>query len=243
MANTVSDHTRATALDPLAEQILTLIHRRGLRLGDLMPTELELIEELSVSRNSVREAVRALRALGIVDIRHGHGTFVGDASLHALSPALTFRALTERSPDDLRGLRDLVDIRELVEVGVIERLAGRLPEATLDRLSILCDEMERTDLDPDVDREFHRTLYAELDNPLVGQLVDVFWDSYHAAQAALTMPPTADSTRTVAQHRAVVAALRTGDTEAVCAAMTDHFADIKQRLGDAVSTTAGGPER
>ncbi|WP_255615491.1 MULTISPECIES: FadR/GntR family transcriptional regulator [unclassified Saccharopolyspora] len=42
-----------------------------------MPTELELIELLGVSRNSVREAVRSLRALGIVDVRHGHGTVVG----------------------------------------------------------------------------------------------------------------------------------------------------------------------
>src|SRR5690625_3907158 len=92
MTSTIGDHYRRKALDPLAEQILTLIHARGLRVGDSMPTELELIEELSVSRNSIREAVRSLRALGIVDIRHGHGTFVGEAPLHALSPALTFRA-------------------------------------------------------------------------------------------------------------------------------------------------------
>lgn len=230
MTGTVSGNPGQTALDPLAEQILSLIHARGLRVGDAMPTELELIDELAVSRNSVREAVRALRALGIVDIRHGHGTFVGDASLRALSPALTFRALADRSAGDLHGLRDLVDIRELVEVGVIDRLAGKLPADTLDRLGALCDEMERTDLDPDVDREFHRTLYAALDNPLVGQLVDVFWDSYRAAHAALTLPGTADSAHTVAQHRAIVAALRTGDADGVRVAMMEHFADIKHRL-------------
>lgn len=229
MTGTIGEHTRP-GLDPLAEQILTLIHQRGLRVGDSMPTELELINELSASRNSVREAVRALRALGIVDIRHGHGTFVGDAPLHALSPALTFRALADRSSEDLRGLRDLVDIRELVEVGVIDRLVGTLPEATLNHLADLCDEMERTHLDPDVDREFHRTLYAALDNPLVGQLVDVFWDSYHAAQSALTLPAATDNTHTVAQHRAIVDALRSGDREQLRTAMLEHFTDIKNRL-------------
>ncbi|GAB2737372.1 FadR/GntR family transcriptional regulator [Salinifilum aidingensis] len=230
MTSTIGEHPRRAALDPLAEQILTLIHERGLRVGDSMPTELELIEELSVSRNSVREAVRALRALGIVDIRHGHGTFVGEAPLHALSPALTFRALADRSSEDLGGLRDLVDIRELVEVGVVERLVGALPDETLDHLAALCDEMERTDLDPDVDREFHRTLHARLDNPLVGQLVDVFWDSYHAAEDALTLPAAADSARTVAQHRAIVEALRAGDSRQLRTAMLEHFADIKDRL-------------
>lgn len=219
---------RGPVLDPLAERILAIIHQRGLGVGDPIPTELELIDELAVSRNSVREAIRGLRALGIVDIRHGFGTFVGDASLGALSPSLTFRALT--TGDDLRGLRDLVDLRELVEVGVIDRVVGTLPEATLDRLAELCERMAETDLDPDVDREFHRTLYAVLDNPLVGQLIDVFWDAYRAAHAALTLPGNTNTAHTVAQHAAIVTALRTGDPAAARAAMTAHFTDIKNRL-------------
>lgn len=230
MTETTNGHPQRTALDPLAEKILALIHERGLRAGDPMPTELELIDALSVSRNSVREAVRGLRALGIVDIHHGYGTFVGGASLQALSPALTFRALADASPGDLRGLRNLVDLRELVETGVADRLVGSLSEPDLHRLETLCDEMARTELEPDVDREFHQRLYAALDNPLVGQLVDVFWDAYHAAQSALTLPAVGDSAHTVAQHRAIVAALRAGDTAALRAAMLEHFSDIKHRL-------------
>jgi DNA-binding FadR family transcriptional regulator len=147
-----------------------------------------------------------------------------------LSPSLTVRALTTGSPDDLTGLCDLVDIRELVEVGVVDRLAGGLSTDTLDHLDALCDRMAATDLDPDADREFHRTLYAVLDNPLVGQLVDLFWDSYRAAHAELTLPDSADPAAIVTQHRAIVAALRTGDGTAARAAMTAHFADIKARL-------------
>lgn len=230
MTETTNGHPQRTALDPLAEKILALIHERGLRVGDPMPTELELIDALSASRNSVREAIRGLRALGIVDIRHGYGTFVGGASLQALSPALTFRALADVSPGDLRGLRNLVDLRELVEIGVVDRLAGSLSEIDLDRLDSLCDRMARTNLDPDVDREFHQRLYAAIENPLVGQLVDVFWDSYHAAQSALTLPAASDTAHTVAQHRAIVAALRAGDTAALHATMLEHFSDIKHRL-------------
>lgn len=229
MAKTASEPAASPILDPLARQILDLIHTLELRVGDLMPTELELADRLAVSRNSVREAIRALRTLEIVDIRHGHGTFVGGASLRAFSPSLTFQALTDRAPNELRGLRNLADIRELVETGVVERLAGTLPAATLDRLWALCDEMERTGLDPAVDREFHRTLYSGAENPLVEQLVDVFWHSYHAAEAELAMPP-ADNADTVAQHRAIVRALRSEDAPAARVAMRDHFADIKNRL-------------
>lgn len=113
---------------------------------------------------------------------------------------------------------------------MIDRLVGTLTEETLEHLTALCDEMERTNLGPDVDRHFHRTLYATLDNPLVGQLVDVFWDSYHAAQTVLTLSAATDSAHTVAQHRAIVDALRSGDSHRLRTAMLEHFADIKNRL-------------
>lgn len=242
MTRTVVTGGPAGVLDPLAGRILALIHERGLRVGDPIPTELELIDELAVSRNSVREAIRALRALGIVEIRHGHGTFVGDASLHVLSPSLAFRALAGPDTDPLQGLRHLVDIRELVEVGVVDRLAGALDRVTLDRMAALCDEMAATDLDPAVDREFHRILYSQLDNPLVGQLVDLFWDAYRAARTGITLPDTASAAHTVAAHRAIVAALRTGDRDAARHAMSAHFADIKRRLRppEAGRTSAAG---
>ncbi|HWD04089.1 MAG TPA: FadR/GntR family transcriptional regulator [Amycolatopsis sp.] len=218
--------------DPLAAEILRLIRDRGLRAGDPMPTELELIDHLSVSRNTVREAIRGLRALGIVEIRHGHGTFVGDGSLAVLAPSLVFRTLAH---GDAGGLLNLVDIRELVEVGTMDALAGSLSGETLSHLDSLCDEMVRTSLDPAVDREFHRTLYAGLSNPLVGQLVDLFWDSYHAASAALTLPPDAsNAVRTAEQHRAIVSALRAAQPGEARTAMTEHFADIRQRLAQLI---------
>ncbi|GAA3362901.1 FadR/GntR family transcriptional regulator [Saccharopolyspora gregorii] len=220
---------RRPALDPLPERVLELIHDRGLRPGDPMPTELELIELLGVSRNSVREAVRSLRALGIVDVRHGHGTVVGEASLHVLSPSLAFRAVA--GGDDLAGLRNLIEVRELIEVGVAGRLAGELDESTLDRLDALCTAMDETELDPETDREFHRLLYARVDNPLIGQLVDVFWDAYRTAHDALSAPGPAEKAETVRLHSAIVEALRAGDAAAAREAMAAHFAEINHRLG------------
>jgi DNA-binding FadR family transcriptional regulator len=67
---------RVRAGAALEERIVELIHERGLTPGAAMPTEPQLMDLLGASRNSVREAIRALQALGIVDIRHGYGTFV-----------------------------------------------------------------------------------------------------------------------------------------------------------------------
>ncbi|WP_020500420.1 FadR/GntR family transcriptional regulator [Sciscionella marina] len=215
-----------TALDPLPRRILGLIQERGLRTGDPMPTELELIDQLAVSRNTVREAIRSLRALGIVEIRHGHGTFVGEASLHTLSPSLTFRALS----GDIEGLRNLVEVRALIEIGTIRRLAGELEAATLDRLDELCTRMEQVELHAEADRQFHHTLYAGLDNPLIGQLVDLFWTAYLDARAGMRVPESSATDCVADNHRAILAALRTGDPEAASQAMAAHFADLQHRL-------------
>lgn len=234
VAFAVAGRSRAAALDPLAEQILQLIRERGLRVGDVVPTELELIEKLAVSRNSVREAMRALRTLGIVEVRHGHGTYVADVPLPALSPSLAFRALVEPDEDRLKGLRNLVDVRELVEVGVIDRLVGRVPAEILAELEELCEKMAASQLDPQFDREFHRTLFACLDNPLIGQLADLFWDAYLAARDGMDLePPPAATGHTVTLHRQILAALRSGDAVAAHDATVEHFTELKQRLAAA----------
>ncbi len=225
-----------STLGPLSQRILELIRERGLRAGDPVPTELELIEALAVSRNSVREALRPLRTLGIIEVRHGYGTVVGEPSLRVLSPSLVFRAVTTAA-HQLDELRNLVEIRELIETGVVERLAGGVRSSTLDALDESCERMANSELDPEADREFHRTLYSDVDNPLVGQLIDVFWDAYNAANTELDAPEDQETERTIGRHRAIVAALRSGDGAAARSAMGEHFAEIKRRL-DAARTAA-----
>src|SRR5690625_7067445 len=88
------------------EAIKDLILAEGLRPGDPMPTESALCERLGISRSSVREAIRTLSSLDIVEVRHGHGTFVGGLSLAPLVNGLDFRARAE-SHDELRTLRQV----------------------------------------------------------------------------------------------------------------------------------------
>ena len=80
---------------------------RGLKPGDALPTKAELCDTLGVSRSSVREAIRTLSTLDIVDVRHGHGTYVGPMSLDPRVEALVFRGVL--SPDgSFEALREVV---------------------------------------------------------------------------------------------------------------------------------------
>ncbi len=234
---TRGDRSPVPALDPMSQRILDVIHHRGLGPGDPIPTEPELVEVLAVSRNSVREAIRPLRALGIVEVRRGHGTVVAEPSLRVLSPSLAFRVIAGASRSDgadpLDELRHLVEVRELIETGAAERLAQEVDAATVDRLAELCDVMSREGLDPEVDREFHRLLYSTVDNPLIGQLVDVFWDAYRDASGVLDAPSREAAEDTAARHRFIVDALRGGDAEALRSAMSTHFTEIKRRIDTA----------
>src|SRR5687767_14274056 len=79
--------------------VVQLILDRRLAPGAPLPTEAELMADLGVSRNSVREALKALQALDIVEIRHGYGTYVRHASMTPLVDGLTFRALARHDHD------------------------------------------------------------------------------------------------------------------------------------------------
>ncbi|MCF6469394.1 FadR family transcriptional regulator [Nonomuraea sp. MG754425] len=211
----------------LQERIVALIHERGLAAGSPMPTEVQLMELLGASRNSVREAVRALQALGIVEIRHGHGTFVGRAPLDALTSSFAFRVRS--GPDGIRALQDLVEVRELLETGLIGQVAQSTSAPRLAALEALASGMDR---DREADRAFHALLYDSCGNELVLQLIGLFWDVYHEVEPTLG-PPEERTAEIAVNHRRIVAALRARDAEAAREAMRLHFRDVKARIARA----------
>jgi DNA-binding FadR family transcriptional regulator len=215
----------------LQEAIKDLIVRRGLAPGSLLPTETELMAELSVSRHPLREAIKALQALGIVDIRHGLGTFVGTPSFSPLEAGLTFHTHLSLH-GDLRDIRDLLQIREVLETGLVREVLAQVADADFDALEQAVSTMEREAAEgrysPDADWLFHSTLYAPLRNDLISDLLRVFWSVFDKANAQL---PRAETPQlAAAAHRKILTALRDGDPRVLTAAMADHFNDIRERI-------------
>jgi DNA-binding FadR family transcriptional regulator len=214
----------------IRDEITALILARGLRSGDPLPTETELVETLGVSRNSVREALKALQALDIVEIRHGHGTYVGRLSLDPLADGLTFRALHDIGRE-LRSMEEIVEVREALEGALIRRVAGG--GADLPALDEVIRRMEERAAAGATfaaeDREFHDLLYRSLDNALVTQLLQAFWDVFHRVNHRLGVTDP-DPMETVRKHRAIVTALRERDVEGATAAMAEHFRNLDARV-------------
>ncbi|MGP6170417.1 FadR/GntR family transcriptional regulator [Microbacterium sp. A204] len=217
-----------------ADQIKQLILTRGLKPGDPMPTEAELCETLDVSRSSVREAIRTLSTLDIVDVRHGHGTYVGGMSLDPMVETLVFRGVL--SPEkSLDALRDVVEVRLALDLSMAERVvAAGAAEHELPELDELVDEMVdkagRGEYFLEADRAFHTRLFDSTGNRLVGQLVGAFWDVHTAVLPQLGIAPPADIHQTAKAHGDMLDAVRSGDVEAYRHAVIDHYKPLQRVL-------------
>ena len=214
--------------EEITQRIIDLIVERELPAGAPMPTELSLMEDLGVSRNSIREAIKALQALGIVEIRHGYGTFVGSASSDSLRTWLLFRTRA-RGATDAGRLRDLLELRELLETELTRRVAADHRPELVDELQARVTRMRRKGADAaGADREFHDLICAEAGFDLARELTGLFRDVYRIAESELG-GPASSATATAKRHQAIVDALVEHDPDAAAEAVHRHFDEVRKR--------------
>ncbi|MGP9538723.1 FadR/GntR family transcriptional regulator [Brachybacterium sp. AOP43-C2-M15] len=219
------------------DRIQDLILAEGLVPGDPMPTESDLCARLAISRSSVREAMRTLASLDIVEVRHGHGTFVGQLSLAPLVDGLLFRARLDDG-NDLRALREVVELRIALDLSVADQLVELYRDSTNPELEGLVEQMRELASAgrpfPEADAAFHTALFSRLGNGLLRQLAQAFWEIHTAAVPLLQVPPAEDILDTVDAHHAMLTALEAGDANAYRDAVVEHYRPLGRVL-DAAS--------
>lgn len=213
-----------TAQPSVLEAMQEFLIHHGFSPGDRLPTEATFTVELGVSRYAVREAVRALEALGIVEVKHGQGTFLRGGSLDGLGNALTFwsRLSPSGDPDTLRLI---ADVRKALEARLISEVVPLHTEESLAELEETVHEMEthalRGTLSPAADRRFHELLYQPLNNWVLNSILHAFWDTLR--RVSETSALDGDPPRIAQQHRAILEALRRRNIEEVNQATDEHF--------------------
>jgi DNA-binding FadR family transcriptional regulator len=216
----------------IRDQVKAYILEHDLKEGDPLPNEPTLMAQLGVGRHPLREAMKALQAVGIIEIRHGYGTYVGSASLQSLEDGLSFR-MSQSMAGDLRDVRNALEVRQALEVGLAEEVVAEFAERGTDELDEIVARMEakaaRGEYFPDEDWAFHQALYEPLGNSLVIDLLSVFWRTFAKVDARLpgARYSAADAAR---WHRDLLEALKRGVPADFARSMKDHFVGIQTRF-------------
>jgi len=216
--------------DEISKTIVNLIVERGLPPGAPMPTELSLMRDIGVSRNSIREAIKALQALEIVEVRHGYGTFVGAAGSEALQTWLLFRTRSRGATDRGR-LRDLLEVREIIETELTRRVAREHRPELIGQLESCVARMRRKDPEDAslADREFHDLICAEAGFDLARELIGLFWDVYRTAERELG-GPASTPIKTARRHQLIIDALVSKDPDRASESVQRHFDEVRMRV-------------
>ena len=215
----------------MLDAIRAFILDNKLQAGDPLPPETELARQLGVSRNSVREAVKAMESLGILETRRGSGLFVRAFSFDPLLENLLYGLLF-----DLRELAELLEIRRVLETGLVDSAMRAMPHAAVESLGMvvvaMTERAKRGENFADEDRRFHQVLFESLGNQTLLKLLDVFWLTYREASRHSDMH-NPDPIQTAQDHAAIYDAVVAGDADEARAALGRHYAGITRRLAQA----------
>lgn len=228
--------TAVTGSGSRASQVITNVKRMiasgELQAGDRLPIEKVLATKWGVSRGSLREGVRALATLGVLETRQGDGTYVTQLDPMSLLSPLGFYS-------ELRGAgqaADLLAVRRVLETESASLAAIRMSDAEVDRLAEILSSIDEVlasdEVDPeafiDADAEFHRGIAAASGNPALAALIESLVS--RTLRARLWRAFTERDSLGVAhsEHRDILVALRAHDPERARIRMAAHLLGVEE---------------
>jgi DNA-binding FadR family transcriptional regulator len=215
--------------DEAIEKIKSMILSGALRAGDKLPREADLAADLGLSRSSLREAVRALSLVNILDVRQGDGTYVTSLQVPLLLEALSFIVDFHRDATVLEFLR----VRRILEPAATAMAAERIND---DGVVALRELLDRLGPYPEVeelvanDLEFHRGIAAWSGNAVLCSLLETLSGPTTRARVWRGLTQSGATERTLAEHRAILDALSAHDPEVARSWATVHIAGVEEWL-------------
>ena len=216
---------RNKVYEEVAKQIERLILKK-LKPGDKLPAERELAEMLHVSRGSIRDAIRGLELLGLVEPRQGSGTIVrhntADSSENPFATALKRR-------QEMVG--ELLDFRRMLEPPLAARAATHASEEEICELEAILQRQQEKQRQGDAavaeDAEFHYNVALASGNSVVLKVIDILMDLLRETRAR-SLQVGGRAQKSLDGHRRILAAIKHRDSEAAKTAMRRHIEDVEE---------------
>lgn len=212
---------RITVSEEIAKKVLEMINTGMLKPGDKLPSERDLMDQLRVSRSSIREALRSLSLMGLLETRPGDGTYVGDHLVGFLAGQLEWSQLLSK-----RDIVELLEVRDPLEIQAAGLAAQRSTPATIATLreAVAAYRNPNASVEArfDADMLLHNTIAAMSGNRLLIYLLSVIRESLREYVLENRMR---FSIRTSAgdDHQRLVEAIQAGDELRARAVMAQHL--------------------
>ena len=211
--------------EEIVRQVKAMIAEGRLKGGDRLPPERDLAEKFVVSRTSVREALRALESLGLIEIRPGEGTFVREVSIDALVGPLALLLTSHRE-----AIVELFEARRLLEPALAALAAARATRDEIQEMERILEEQAKeiaagkTGLAQDA--AFHTAIGAAAHNRAITRIAHAIMDLLtQSREESLNTPGR--PTRSHQDHRRILTAITARDERAARQAMLDHVEAVE----------------
>ena len=218
---------RDKVYEGVAKQIERLILKK-LQPGDKLPSERELAESLGVSRSSIRDAIRSLELMGMVEPRQGAGTIVCETSPDSLVNPLA-NALKRK--EDLIG--ELFDFRKMLEPQLAARAATRASPDAISEMEVILERQEeklhRGESGVVEDSEFHYAIALAAGNSVVLKVLDTLMDLLRDSRER-SLQVQGRPQKSLAGHQRILRAIKRRDARAAKVAMRRHIENVEQIL-------------
>jgi GntR family transcriptional repressor for pyruvate dehydrogenase complex len=222
------DLARPSRSVEVAQSLLGYLLSGELQPGDRIPSERGLTQILGVGRGAVREALKSLTLLGLLEVRQGDGTYLSSTNSNLLPQIVEWGIMLGE-----QHVLDLVEARQEIEISLAGLAAGRRTDADVAALSAalqaMCDSVNDRDAYIEADVNFHMVLATISRNSvLAGVLTSI--RSLLRVWTTRVVTDRASVRDSLALHPPILAAIRDGDVEAARAAMTQHMKQAAARL-------------
>ncbi|HMI84803.1 MAG TPA: FadR/GntR family transcriptional regulator [Polyangiaceae bacterium] len=216
-----SQYKAGSTTEVVLGRIRRMIEAGELKPGDRLPAERELAQRFSMSRPSLRAALHSLGGMGLLQFRHGSGTYITEGPPVLSEGPLTLLASLHGFTDD-----EMFEARRQLEVGVAALAAERATLAHLTKMRAEIAGMAAAMRDPHAylvhDIDFHRTIAVASSNPILGALVEMVSNILYR-QRRQTVARARDLGPSLAMHRRLYRAIAARDPERAREAMNQHL--------------------
>ena len=225
--------------DRAIASIQQLILSGELQPGSRLPPENELAAQLGIGRSSIREAIKALALIRVVDVRQGDGTYVTSLEPHLLLEGLGFAVDLVQDGSIL----EIVEVRRLFEPAATGLAADRIDDMAISRLDACVEAMERAGDDHEQlvhwDQKFHSTIFEATANATMASIVESFSGKTVRARVWRGVIEGDAAAQTLREHRAIRNALAAHDRPLAEAAALLHVNTSERWLREVLGSGSG----